>query len=441
MTNNPPRPNRKKPTLTAVSAFLVAAIVASLATPALACSVPVFRYGLERWPADAYQVFVLHDKQLTADEAKAVKTLSDAHVDDELYANVWTIDVDLRDEQKLGEAAEAYRKLWNRVKDKGDGGAVMLVRYPLAGPFMRGPFPAEEYREDEILAEYDVVFTGRLTSANIASLLESPVRTEIARRILKGDSAVWIFVESGDREADAKKLAELKKTLAEAEKTIPLPEIEERDMERYVSASGPPLKVAFSVVTLKHGDEKEAMLRAMLKGMPQIEHGEPELWVKDKPMTYAVFSRGRAIGPLGSDDLPMDRDTVLDLSAFICGSCSCEIKHQNPGVDLLFRAGWENFIIGALVVDEALPALVGLPDAKQLAALSADPMISDAPTTQPADSDATAKADAAPVTAAVPGVGGSAGAIGRNVLVTVIVAIGVIAAIAFVIGLMRGEDR
>ena len=30
----------------------------------LACSVPVFRYALERWPPDAYEVLILHDGPL-----------------------------------------------------------------------------------------------------------------------------------------------------------------------------------------------------------------------------------------------------------------------------------------------------------------------------------------------------------------------------------------
>ena len=43
---------------TAVALVLVAVV-------AEACSVPVFRYALERWQADPYEVFVFHRGPLT----------------------------------------------------------------------------------------------------------------------------------------------------------------------------------------------------------------------------------------------------------------------------------------------------------------------------------------------------------------------------------------
>ena len=32
---------------------------------------------------------------------------------------------------------------------------------------------------------------------------------------------------------------------------------------------------------------------------------------------------------------------ILEASAYLCGACSCEIKEQNPGIDLLMTADWE----------------------------------------------------------------------------------------------------
>ncbi len=46
-----------------------------LQIPALACSVPVFRYALERWPPDTYRYVVFHDGPLTPDQQKWVDQL------------------------------------------------------------------------------------------------------------------------------------------------------------------------------------------------------------------------------------------------------------------------------------------------------------------------------------------------------------------------------
>ena len=42
----------------------IALLTIALASVAIACQVPVFRYALERWPADNYELVVLHDLSL-----------------------------------------------------------------------------------------------------------------------------------------------------------------------------------------------------------------------------------------------------------------------------------------------------------------------------------------------------------------------------------------
>ena len=45
-----------------------------LTNPANACSIPVFRYAMERWPADYYEGIVIHKGPL-ADDNPAAKLL------------------------------------------------------------------------------------------------------------------------------------------------------------------------------------------------------------------------------------------------------------------------------------------------------------------------------------------------------------------------------
>ena len=56
-------------------------------------------------------------------------------------------------------------------------------------------------------------------------------------------------------------------------------------------------------------------------------------------------------------------DNVLDYTYYICGPCSCQIKYQNPGMDLLVSRDWYAFLEGSEVVkDKELPPLSGVSD-------------------------------------------------------------------------------
>src|SRR5690606_6567651 len=58
-----------------LSGLWAAAALILLPTVALACSVPVFRFALEQWRPDAYQVFIYHDQDLSAEQAQIVERL------------------------------------------------------------------------------------------------------------------------------------------------------------------------------------------------------------------------------------------------------------------------------------------------------------------------------------------------------------------------------
>ena len=69
-------------------------LLLSLAS-ALACSVPVFRYALEKWPADAYPATVFHRGPLTAEQQALARELSRDGLAGQLHANVAIELVDL----------------------------------------------------------------------------------------------------------------------------------------------------------------------------------------------------------------------------------------------------------------------------------------------------------------------------------------------------------
>ncbi len=54
---------------------LYVVLIALFASTANACKVPVFRYALERWPADTYEIVALIDGEPTGDAADALAAL------------------------------------------------------------------------------------------------------------------------------------------------------------------------------------------------------------------------------------------------------------------------------------------------------------------------------------------------------------------------------
>jgi len=89
-------------------------------------------------------------------------------------------------------------------------------------------------------------------------------------------------------------------------------------------------------------------------------HCEPDLGeFKAEPMVFPVFGRGRALEPLIGKGITLDN--VWDYCAYITGACSCEVKKQNPGVDLLTALDWDAVIEGSqIIIDKVLPPLEGV---------------------------------------------------------------------------------
>ncbi|MDZ4401363.1 hypothetical protein [Prosthecobacter sp.] len=278
------------------------AVALSFATAllSLACQVPVFRYALERWEPASYLVSIVPASGgLSAVEQKLVEQL---RTTPELPVN---LDVQVESPAKEDQARIA-------------------LRYP------------HKLRE----AEAEPIWQGPLTAANVQLLLDSPVRLELRKRLLTGQTAVWLFVESGNAPKDEAAIKALTQALEQAQAAVKLPDGVVGRNESGKSAdpvntlqSDLPLKVEFSLLRLRRDDPQEAALLAMLL------HMEPDL--KDfagEPMAFPVFGRGRMLEPLigaGIHD-----GNVLEHAAYLCGACSCEVKDQNPGIDLLVAADW-----------------------------------------------------------------------------------------------------
>jgi hypothetical protein len=65
---------------------------------------------------------------------------------------------------------------------------------------------------------------------------------------------------------------------------------------------------------------------------------EDDLPGRSDPMVFPVFGRGRAMPALIGAGIT--KENIGDAARFLAGPCSCEVKRDNPGVDLLMTADW-----------------------------------------------------------------------------------------------------
>jgi hypothetical protein len=301
------------------------------ALPAGACNVPVFRYALERWPADPYLLSLVHRGPL-AEEAKVLADALEKTADDG-FANLAVRRIDLAD-----PAAAKARDL---PGDLRDAELPCIVLHDPVQPGADG-----------------IVWKGPLSATNIHLLCDSPARQALRKRLLGGDSAVWLLLEGGDRTAD-----DAMETLLDAQSKrmatlFEIPEMDPSDPRTRVNAE---LKIAFSTLRLRRGAPGEDLL------LEQLFHMFPDLRETLTPMVFPVFGRGRVLCKLPGDEL--DADTLEEVAAFLTGACSCEVKAMNPGHDLMMAADWDALLEERVVEEPEFPPLVSLAGLAEQAAM------------------------------------------------------------------------
>ncbi|MEO2036746.1 MAG: hypothetical protein ABGZ35_32120 [Planctomycetaceae bacterium] len=303
-------------------------VFALVAAQVMACSIPVFRYALENWQPDPYVAYVLHNEDLTPEQQNLVSALRARDRAGSTSANLIVETIDLNSDPdefatKLHEE-NASQKL-----------PCLVVQTPAR------------------MGEPETVFSSDLTSSSVAQLVNSPLRTEIQERLLKGDSVVWVYLESGRTDKDDETYSMLTQELSRLQGELKLPEIEEEDLAD-LATSPESLKIQFSAVRLSRDNDQEAALRNMLL---HVEHDLLDEAYADQPMAFPIFGRGRALYALvGNGVAPQ---LVGEACQFLTGACQCTVKAENPGVDLLMQVDWDNLVQPTEAIDASLPPLAG----------------------------------------------------------------------------------
>lgn len=290
-----------------------------------ACSVPVFRYALEKWPPDTYQALVFHRGPLTAVQEALTRDLTRDGLAGRLHVNISLQAVDLAQ-----NPAPELLALWQQL------GTTTLpwlvVRYPQAS---RLP---------------DHIVSGPLTEATLKQAFDSPARQEITRRLGHGDSAVWVLLEIGDRQRDDTTTKLIETRLNYLATVLKLPAIEAQDIAAgLVTVPEGGLKLAFSLLRVSRSDPAEAAFIQMLLG------SEADLREIKEPILFPVFGRGRALYALAGKGI--SHETLDEAATFLIGKCSCQVKELNPGVDLLLAANWDKLVKAQVSSDQSLPTL------------------------------------------------------------------------------------
>ena len=287
--------------MTGIAALWAVCAAMGNPSPASACSVPVYRYALERWPAGLFTVSIAHAGDFTKDERAIVDALREAA--SRGAVNGTFVDV-----------------------PTNESPATLVVEFPeddgLTNLAWKGPFTAETARQ----------------------LLDSPVRRELVRRLVQGDSMVWMLLDGDPASATL-----LRTQLRALEQEIKPPEVDPGDPR---TADNESLKTSFSILPVSRTDPAERVFVGLLLNT------SPRLADTNGPIAFPVFGRGRVLAGFAGETL--NAAGIAEACTYVCGACSCEIKSQNPGVDLLIAANWDDSIAECVVKDPALPPLVSL---------------------------------------------------------------------------------
>ena len=118
------------------------------------------------------------------------------------------------------------------------------------------------------------------------------------------------------------------------------------------------MKIAFDYVKLSRDDPREEIFLEMLYSQ------SPELKQSKEALAFPVFGRGRVISGVPASRI--NEVAIGEMCEYLCGKCSCTVKSENPGMELLMDVPWAKYISeGSMEVREVLPPLSGVLSASE----------------------------------------------------------------------------
>ncbi len=288
-------------------------LIVALSSSTWACNIPVFRYALERWRPDPCEVILFYDGELSAEHEAILDRLGLTESVGGRLANVNLV------RSKLVNMDTRDRELWQAI-----------------GTESKAKLPHVVVRSQLSPSRTVTSWHGPLDMFQQAGIFDSPARRELSRRLLDGHSIVWVMIASEDESRNEKTRRMLTGNFEQLEKHIELPEgigLPGSELHSEI-----PLFVKFSLLEIARDDPRESFLTDFLSGF------QPEAVADGEPLVIPVFGRGRALEVIPATDL--SERLMEDLTVFLSGACSCQVKEQNPGFDLLLSVDWNKEIFG-----------------------------------------------------------------------------------------------
>ncbi len=322
--------------------LVLAALIGIAPRTADGCDIPLFRYALERWEPYPYELLIFHEGDLPEALSQALDEIQERP----LNLVAWLIDIHQENMH------EELQKVWDREQE----GAT------LPWGVARFPFPFRENVRDH------TVWSGTLDAPTLWGLVDSPARRTVAEHILKGTSAVWIFIDGEDAEVNEAKYKVLRDRLEWIEQVAELPELALAEAERGAmsedSEAYVPLKIDFEIVRVDPNDPAESFFVRMLR-LAETEV-EPEEFI-GQPFAAPILGQGRAIWALIGDRIVNHMiDDACQLVLWPPDPSMIHIHHEadtapplHHGVDMLIQADWYGGVGNLLSIPTEAPALVG----------------------------------------------------------------------------------
>ncbi len=323
---------------------LVAVLIT--AGSAVACNIPVFRYALERWRPDPCELIVFHSGPMDFQVEKEVESLRNQPSLAGGNSNVEVVLCDVRPSSATQElVAQKHIQLWkdlNRLEPK-----------PLPYVVMRA-----SHSRGTVIG-----WQGPLQNASTV-VLDSPIRRQLSQRLLSGDSIVWLLLKSTDDQRNEALRKLVLTQCHELSTTLTLPEgigLPGSELHSEV-----PLFLKFTLLEFSRDVAQEQFLVKLFSGF------QPDAIAENQPLLIPVFGRGRALEVLPANQV--DAQLIKELTQFLCGACSCQVKESNPGFDLLLATDWDVELFGEggllpppakTITDSDAPRLLNIPPGRK----------------------------------------------------------------------------
>jgi hypothetical protein len=290
-----------------------------------ACDTPVYRYAMYRWTPLPYEVYYFHRGQPPKADQEMHRLLAEKAEKDKggSAANVFVTPVDLDRKDALNVLPEPVKKAWQARGGK-----------PVPSCLVLSPWGSE-------------LFAGQLDATAARELAESPSRTEIGKMFDKGFGVVLLIVGGGKPEGNARMEAVARTVIAKAEagklveEPAPGPNMPgpQGPAGKATGDSEPATSGGVLRVGLLKLDRSQTAERWLLKILTAMDPDPEKAPSRSDPMLFAIYGRGRVMPPgIGNE---VTAESLTELLRFLTGRCSCTIKDQNPGLDLLMRWDWE----------------------------------------------------------------------------------------------------